>query len=81
MKKDSFSTKLYRTSENASLSVARTGVRSRRLIPISEEYLEKILAEVRKKLTEGLSGAAEKLISTTLENYAPAQCRFRRKIV
>ena len=70
MKKDSFSTKLYRTSENASLSGTKTGARSRRLIQISEEYLEKILAEVRGKLTEGLSGAAEKLISTTLENYS-----------
>ncbi len=69
MKKDSFSTKLYRTSENASLSGAGTGVRSRRLIQISEDYLDKILAEVRGKLTEGLSSAAEKLISTTLENY------------
>ncbi|CAN5263365.1 hypothetical protein BH20ACI1_BH20ACI1_17000 [soil metagenome] len=70
MKKDSFSTKLYRTSENASLSEAKTGVRVRRLIQISEDYLEKILAKVRGKLTEGLSGAAEKLISTTLENYS-----------
>ena len=70
MKKDSFSTKLYRTSENASLYEAKGGVRARRLIQISEEYLEKILAEVRSKLTEGLSSAAEKLISNTLENYS-----------
>ncbi|MEO8072648.1 MAG: sigma 54-interacting transcriptional regulator [Acidobacteriota bacterium] len=70
MKKDSFSTKLYRTSENASLSGAGTGVRSRRLIQISEDYLEKILAEVRGKITEGLSSAAAKLISTTLDNYS-----------
>lgn len=45
-------------------------MRVRRLIQISEEYLEKILAEVRGKLTEGLSKAAEKLISATLENYS-----------
>ena len=70
MKKDSFSTKLYRTSEKASLFEAKTGVRVRRLIQISEDYLEKILAEVRGKLTEGLSSAAEKLISATLENYS-----------
>ena len=70
MKKDSFSTKLYRTSENASLLEAKTGVRSRRLIQISEDYLEKILIEVKKKLTEGLSSAAEKLLSNTLDNYS-----------
>ena len=70
MKKDSFSTKLYRTSENASLYEAKAGVRHRRLIQISEDYLEKILADVRGKLTEGLSSAAEKLISGTLENYS-----------
>ena len=70
MKKDSFSTKLYRTSESASLSELQTGVRGRRLVQISEEYLAKILAEIRKKLTEGLSSAAEKLILNTLENYS-----------
>ena len=70
MKKDSFSTKLYQTSENASLFEVKAGVRSRRLIQISEDYLEKILLEVRKKLTEGLSSAAEKLLSNTLDNYS-----------
>ena len=70
MKKDSFSTKLYRTSENASLSDLRTGERGRRVVRISEEYLTKIIAEVRKKLTDGMSSAAEKLILNTLENYS-----------
>ncbi len=70
MKKDSFSTKLYRTSENVTPSETGTSSRTRRLIQISEEYLEKILAEVRNNLTEGLSGAAEKLINSTLENYS-----------
>ncbi len=70
MKKDSFSTKLYRTSKNASPFEVKAGARSRRPIQISEEYLVKILAEVRGKLTEGLSGAAEKLISNTLANYS-----------
>ncbi len=70
MKKDSFSTKLYRTSESASVSELKTGTRGRRLVPISEEYLVRIIAEIRKKLTEGLSSAAEKLILNTLENYS-----------
>lgn len=71
MKKDSFSTKLYRTSESTStVSELRAGVRGRRAVQISEEELAEIFDETREKLTEGLSGAAEKLILSTMEDYA-----------
>ncbi len=60
-------------SGNASSTFeARTGVRSLKQRGVSEEKLTAILAEVRQKLNEGLSSAAEKIIAATLENYSLA---------
>ena len=65
-----FSTRVYQSSEGASLFEAATEVRSRKLKSISDEGLTKIFAEVQQKLTEGLSSAAEKILNQTLSNYS-----------
>lgn len=70
MKKDSFTTRIYQSSEGASLFEAVTEVRSRKLKSVSGEGLAKIFAEVQQKLTEGLSSAAEKILNQTLANYS-----------
>jgi DNA-binding NtrC family response regulator/tetratricopeptide (TPR) repeat protein len=69
MKKSSLSTKEYFKSENASRFGAKSEVRLRKVKAISDEKLAENIAEVRRKLDEGLSGAAEKIIRDTLENY------------
>jgi DNA-binding NtrC family response regulator/tetratricopeptide (TPR) repeat protein len=81
MKKDLFSTRIYRSSEGASLFEAATGARSRKLKSVSDAGLAKIFEEVQQKLTEGLSSAAEKILNQTLsihshtpENQAKLYC-------
>jgi hydrogenase-4 transcriptional activator len=75
MKKESVSTRhLRRLSGNASSTVleagteVRFGGKQQRGIP--EERLTAILREVRQKLNEGLSSAAEKLIVAALRDYS-----------
>jgi DNA-binding NtrC family response regulator/tetratricopeptide (TPR) repeat protein len=72
MKKDSFSTRIYQSSEGASLFEAAGEARLRKSKNISGEVLTKIFAEVQQKLTEGLSSAAEKILNQTLSNYTHA---------
>ncbi len=69
MKKDSFSTRIYQSSERASLFEAPAEARFRKSKIVSGEQLAKIFSEVEQKLTEGLSSAAEKILNQTLENY------------
>ncbi len=69
MKKDSLSATIFRRSENASLSEAGASVRLLKSRRISEDKLAEILLTVREKLTEGLSGAAEKIILETFADY------------
>jgi len=70
MKKDSLSATISKRSENASsLYEVKTGVRLPKSRRISEEKVAEILLEIREKLGEGLSGAAEKIITETLDNY------------
>ena len=71
MKKESVSTKSYHRSENvSSLLGARAEARSPKLRVIPEEKLANILEEIRRKLNEGLSSAAEEIIIATLKNYS-----------
>ena len=64
---------MLRRSENAlpsRLEARAGGLRLARPRGISEEKLATILNEIREKLNEGLSSAAENLINATLESYA-----------
>jgi len=70
MKKDSLSTRIYQSSESASLFDSTADVRVRKLRSISDESLAKVFAEVQQKLTEGLSSAAEKILNQTLSAYS-----------
>jgi len=71
MKKESVLTKDYIGSENASaMFEARTAVRPMKQRGISDEKLATLLAEIQQKLTEGLSRAAEKIITVTLANIS-----------
>ncbi len=74
MKKESVSTGHYDLSGNASTSVFEAGAEARlaRGRGISEEKLTTIVTEISRKLNEGLSSAAEKIINETLKNYSPA---------
>lgn len=73
MKKESVLTKNYIEPENASaVFEARTAVRPMKQRGISDEKLATLLAEIQQKLTEGLSSAAEKIITTTLANFSHA---------
>jgi len=73
MKKDLVATKEeYQKSGKASLFEAGAGLRLRRQRSISGEKLIEIINKIRAKLDEGLSSAAEKIISETLENYSHA---------
>ena len=69
MKKDSFSTRIYQSSERASLFEAPADARFRKSKIVSGEQLAKIFSEVEQKLTEGLSSGAEKILNQTLANY------------
>ncbi len=81
MKKDSFST-IKNTSGNAyPFEKARIRLRSNGVRSISEEKLWEIFADVKQKLGEGMSGAAEKILTNMLENYTHTQeteAKFRR---
>jgi len=69
MEKELVSTKYFERSDNASaVFQARTEVRSTKQRGISDEKLATTLTEIRRKLTEGLSSAAEKIITATLAN-------------
>ncbi|MDQ6787611.1 MAG: sigma 54-interacting transcriptional regulator [Acidobacteriota bacterium] len=71
MKKDLVSTKEeYQKSGKVSLFEAGAGLRLRRQRSIPSEKLSEITAKIRAKLDEGLSSAAEKIITETLSNYS-----------
>ncbi len=70
MKKDSFSTRIFQSSDVASLFEAATEVRHRKLKTISDEGLAKTFAEIERKITEGFSSAAEKILNQTLAHYS-----------
>ncbi len=70
MVKDSFSTKILNKSENASLFGAKAALRPHKVRNISNERVEEIIEEVQKKLTEGLSRAAEKILTEVLDNHS-----------
>lgn len=72
MKKDSLSTTIFKQSGNASSSLfeVKNGVRPIKPRRLSEEKLSEVLLEIREKLNEGLSSAAEKIITETLADYA-----------
>ena len=57
-------------SEKASLFEAGAGLRLRRLRSISAEKLAEIIAAAQGKLDEGLSSAAGKILTETLENFS-----------
>ena len=71
MRKDSLSTTIFKRSERASaLFEVRTGVRPRTSRKISEGKFIGITSEIRRKLSEGLSSAAEKIIRETLTDFS-----------
>ena len=71
MKKVSVSTKDYLKSKNASSVIEASGeVRSKKERTISVERLGEVFADIRQKLTEGLSSGAEKILTNMLENYS-----------
>ena len=57
-------------SESASVFGAKTELRSPKLRNISNERLAEIIEEVQHKLTEGLSSAAEKILTDLLEKHS-----------
>ena len=69
MKKDSLSATISKRAEKTSLFEVKAGVRLPKPKRISEEKFTEITAQVREKLDEGLSGAAEKIIAETLADY------------
>jgi tetratricopeptide (TPR) repeat protein len=73
MKKDLVATKEeYQKSGKASLFEAGAGLRLRRSRSISSEKLSEVTDKIRAKLDEGLSSAAEKIITETLSDYSHA---------
>ncbi len=71
MKKDSLSTTIFKQSGNASsLFEVKNGVRPVKSRRLSEEKFSEVLLQIREKLNEGLSSAAEKLIAETLAGYS-----------
>jgi len=71
MKKDSLSTTIFKRSDKASaLFEVRNGVRSPKPRRIFEGKLTEVISEIRGKLNEGLSSAAEKIIRETLADYS-----------
>ncbi len=69
MKNNPLSPKAHFTSENARSLRAKTDTRLRKMRGISDEQLSEILIKVRRELDEGLSGAAERILTETLESY------------
>ena len=57
-------------SENASVFGAKAELRSPKLRDVSNERLAEIIEEVQRKLTEGLSSAAEKILTDLLEKHS-----------
>nr|MDQ3042431.1 tetratricopeptide repeat protein [Acidobacteriota bacterium] len=71
MKKDTLSTTISKRSENiSSLFEVKGGSRLLKSRKISSEKLAEIVLRIREKLNEGLSSAAEKLITATFTEYA-----------
>ncbi len=71
MKKDSLSTTIFKQSGNASsLFEVKNGVRPIKSKRLSEEKFSEILLQIREKLNEGLSSAAEKIIVEMLAQYS-----------
>ncbi|MDQ3089403.1 MAG: hypothetical protein M3Q78_12585, partial [Acidobacteriota bacterium] len=70
MGKDSFSTKMLSKSENASVFGARAHLRSHKVRDVSNQRVAEIIEEVERKLTEGLSSAAEKILTDILKYHS-----------
>lgn len=69
MKKESVSAKKIEQSKRAKLFAVRTEVRPAPPRHVSEENLTVILAEIRRQIDKGFSGAAQKIILAAMENY------------
>lgn len=81
MKKDSFSTKTNMSGQRSSFSKAASKPRSDNTRMVADGRLPKIISEVEQKLNEGLSSAAEKILTNMLENYSyslETEAKFRR---
>ncbi len=81
MKKDSFSTKENMSGNAYSFERARIKLRSNGVRGLSEERLWEIFTDVKQKLGEGLSSAAEKILTNMLENYSHShevEAKFRK---
>lgn len=81
MKKDLFSIKVNKPGSFSSLEKARAGARAGGGRVIPPERLTDIFADIRQKLEEGLSSAAEKILTNMLENYSQTietEAAFRR---
>ncbi|MDQ2747373.1 MAG: sigma 54-interacting transcriptional regulator [Acidobacteriota bacterium] len=70
MKKESVAVRYFKSSKNVVAFSAQTTVRAGRQRSISDEHLTVILAEIRRQIERGFSGAAQRLAASTLENYS-----------
>lgn len=70
MEKKSFSTKILNTSDNTSFFEAKSGFHPPKIRYFSNEKLAEAIEEVQLKLTEGLSSAAEKMLTELLEKHS-----------
>lgn len=70
MNTNSISTTNIKPSGKAASLNAAKGARALRLKTISDERVNQLLEEIEENLTEGLSGAAENIITETLDSYA-----------
>lgn len=70
MEKKSFSTKILNKSDNAPFFEAKSGPHPPKVRHFSNEKLAETIEEVQLKLTEGLSSAAEKILTELLEKYS-----------
>ena len=69
MRKESVSAKHFEQSKSTAVFAVPTEVRAARQRTMSEENLAVILVEVQRQTDRGFSGAAQKIIITTLENH------------
>ncbi len=69
MKKESVSAKHFEQSKSTAAFAVSAEVRAVRQRGISEENLAVVFAEIRRQIDKGFSGAAQKVLTATLENY------------
>ena len=72
MRKESVSAKNFGQSKSPALFAVPTEVRAKRQRFMSEENLNAVADEIRRQIDKGFSGAAQQIITATMENHLHA---------